>query len=844
MSLASRLKNIKVSRALIFVSAAPLSIALLLTIWGVIEYTHTANDMGRLQKLVNPIALLSDLVHEQQKERGVTAVFIGSEGKKFRKELTAQRIETDAKTDLLLAQLAENDLAQLNADLGDKMKGVLELIARRGEIRKRVDSASIQGEEAIRHYTTVNGEILDLIQSVSRLSSDSVITSGITAFTGFLMAKEQVGIERAIGSRGYANGQFTSEELADLYALITVQDAYFGIFTGNATETHVKQLNEFMLLPVVRKVENMRELAFSNGHDGDISAYSGVDFFEAQTGKINALKDLENLLSRDLSALMASEFQNAKSQRNIIILIMIVALLIACSVTFFLIRTIRSNFGTVLASASEMAAGNLEVALPSATNNELGQIVVALTQLRESILEGKKTEQEMREAELREQERQRDVERAETEAGVKRAAERDAIAAEIRAYEQAAAQEISVVVAACAQGDFSQQLETANKKGVFADICEGVNQVCEVANHGLGEIQISLEELSRGNLTHRMDGEFLGVFDEIRNTVNTTAESLAKSISQIDQSSTLIGASTTEVAEAAGSLATRTEQAAATLEQTAAAIQVLSGLVSSTASLSATANTEAASIQEMAENGDEIVASTVEAMHAIRSSTTAIGKTITLIDDITFQTNLLALNAGVEAARAGEAGRGFAVVASEVRDLAARSSDAAREISTLIATSEEQVNRGVSMVDQTGAALKSISAGVTGIASQIAEISNSAEEQSNSIDEINLAAKQLDQTTQQNAAMFEETTATSIALQEETNTLAHVISAFDIGQGRLQEDAVVSSGETPLGRIRNAENKAAAANAVQPKTVSQMRPATNLAVDNENNTDLEGWDEM
>lgn len=225
-------------------------------------------------------------------------------------------------------------------------------------------------------------------------------------------------------------------------------------------------------------------------------------------------------------------------------------------------------------------------------------------------------------------------------------------------------------------------------------------------------------------------------------------------------------------------LAVRTEKSAATLEEISAAIASLAETVSATAGAAAQANDEAGQVRGEVEAGNALVETAIAAIRDIQASSTAIGAAIRLIDDITFQTNLLALNAGVEAARAGEAGRGFAVVASEVRDLAARSAGAATEINELVTRSDAQVVRGVELVENTGSALRSIAGSVTAIAGRIGDIARTAKEQSNGIRELSEAAGELDRATQQNAAVFEETSAASAALRAETEILAEVLSGF------------------------------------------------------------------
>ena len=235
---------------------------------------------------------------------------------------------------------------------------------------------------------------------------------------------------------------------------------------------------------------------------------------------------------------------------------------------------------------------------------------------------------------------------------------------------------------------------------------------------------------------------------------------------------------TTEITSSADDLSRRTEKQAATLEETAAALDELTASVRSAAEGADDASKMSTDAQANAQQGGEIARQAMKAMDGIKSSSQEISKITSVIDDIAFQTNLLALNAGVEAARAGEAGRGFAVVATEVRALAQRSSDAAREINTLISSSGEQVKQGVELVDRTGEALASIVNSVAEISNRVSAIASSTRDQSSGLAEINTAVNELDYVTQQNAAMFEETTAASHALTSEADALAGAVARF------------------------------------------------------------------
>ena len=291
-------------------------------------------------------------------------------------------------------------------------------------------------------------------------------------------------------------------------------------------------------------------------------------------------------------------------------------------------------------------------------------------------------------------------------------------------------------------------------------------------------LSAAMQKLAAGDLECDIKEQVPSVYTQLRANFNAAVEALRNAITAVTQNSDSIRNETAEITTAADDLSRRTEKQAATLEETAAALDELTASVKSTAQGADTASKMSVDAQANAENGGDVARQAVAAMGGIKTSSQEISKITTVIDDIAFQTNLLALNAGVEAARAGDAGRGFAVVATEVRALAQRSSDAAREINSLIQSSGEQVQQGVDLVDRTGAALDAIVASVREISDSVSGIATSAREQSSGLAEINSAMNELDQVTQQNAAMFEETTAASHALTSEADALVSAVSRF------------------------------------------------------------------
>jgi methyl-accepting chemotaxis protein len=286
---------------------------------------------------------------------------------------------------------------------------------------------------------------------------------------------------------------------------------------------------------------------------------------------------------------------------------------------------------------------------------------------------------------------------------------------------------------------------------------------------------VALERLAQGDLTYRVSDGLPVEYEKLQSDFNTAMTALKDTMSVVLSNVSAIRSGSGELALASDALSRRTEQQAASLEETAAALDEITATVNRTASGARQASETVRAAKGDAETSGVVVRDAVNAMGAIEKSAQEISQIIGVIDEISFQTNLLALNAGVEAARAGDAGRGFAVVAAEVRALAQRSAEAAREIKTLISASTSQVNAGVALVGQTGEALQRIVSRVAEIDGLVSEIAASAQEQATGLVQVNTAINQMDQVTQQNAAMVEESTAASQSLFD---SLAQAINAL------------------------------------------------------------------
>lgn len=332
-----------------------------------------------------------------------------------------------------------------------------------------------------------------------------------------------------------------------------------------------------------------------------------------------------------------------------------------------------------------------------------------------------------------------------------------------------------------ANKEAQRQQEAAKAQAEAASAAEAMASEGQRAAAKVVELfSTHLAKLAQGNLTCQIREPFPADYEDLRQTFNTTVTTLSDTMNEVILAARGIDDTSKEVSRASEDLSRRTEGQAATLEETAAALEEMTASVRAAAEGAQNVEQIMGDARSEAEQSGTIVANAVSAMQAIEASAKKIAQIINVIDDIAFQTNLLALNAGVEAARAGEAGRGFAVVASEVRGLAQRSADAATEIKGLIGDSSQQVDKGVLLVGNAGTSISQIVSRVNEISGLISDIARGATEQANGLNEINTGMHELDQVTQRNAAMVEESTAAGHMLHSDASRLAELMSRFEI----------------------------------------------------------------
>lgn len=613
---------------------------------------------------------------------------------------------------------------------------------------------------------------------VAELATENPETAALQQLAGdarYLMAHGHLLVEEALG--GDAGEEF-SEAISAFESAVMALKRIPQIESSAAT----------VVAALVAKAERFAELAQARydatSEQAKLMENADVVFDAAFAKFIEIADNAEALIQED----MGLGIDSVRSSRTIalqfaaVTAIVLLATIVASFI--WLDRSLGQRLTQLSAVMNRLLGGDLEAEPPTwRSTDEVGILRNSVDKLRDALLNQVKLERiaQQEKTEANEQRKAAETQKHEAdaarEAAVQEREESNARAASAERF----AMEFSAVVEHASTGKFDQRIETQFEEPNLSALVQGTNTLMAEVEKGIAATVSAVAELAKGNLTKQMDGDFVGDFAHLQKNVNDMIASLISLIGDISTSGDNLASCSAELRDTSDMLSSQAERNAASLEETSAALDELSASIKQVSTNVSEARRNAEEARDTAQSSEKISSAAAAAMDRISGASKEITRVVGVINDIAFQINLLALNAGVEAARAGDAGRGFSVVASEVRQLAQRASEASKEIATVISQSDDAVSEGVTKVADAKSSLEAIAESVVKISQGVDEVSSAISEQSNGIEEITRAVSQIDQSTQKQAASFEEVTASSSLLANEAKALQQSTARFTTG---------------------------------------------------------------
>jgi len=721
------ISKLSIKQKLIAIMLIPLVIVILLAAKLAYDSYRSLENLKSLDKVVILSTKIGALVHETQKERGMTAGFIGSKGVKFKDELPRQREEVNKQITFLNEFLSDFDKSKYSDDFVKNLNSGLEKLKDLQGVRNSVNSLNIAAPIAIAYYTDTNTLLLNTLGTIVKFSNSPNVTKELGSYMNFLLSKERTGIERAVGTNTFAQNKFTEGLKARFYTLIAEQTAYMDIFSKIAS----KDIVDFYLKTVVGKdieeVEKMRKIAlFSN-----IEENFGVDpnyWFETITNKINLLKQVEDHISTHL----LNEINLEKDEATFHLILFSLLSIFGIGITMILARTIAF---TILIDVASVRAGIEEFfAFINFEKDDIKLIGVDSTD--ELGMMSKIINKNI----------------ANTKANIQR--DRELIADTIR------------VANSINKGHLDQKIMVNSNNPALNELKDIINEMLNTLNSNISNILTVLTSYSKLDFRPRLkDNDLEGIIQELEKDINILRDVITQTLLDNKKVGITLKENANILSFNMQSISTAANSQAASLEETAASLEEITSNITNNTQTTTKMASYGEKVKESIKIGQDLANKTVNSMEDINKQALAINEAIGVIDNIAFQTNILSLNAAVEAATAGEAGKGFAVVAQEVRNLANRSAQAAKEIKDIVEKASEKANNGKSIATNMIDGYSELNNSISNTLVTIENVATASKEQESGILQINDAINSLDASTQKNAQVAEQISnmATSIA---------------------------------------------------------------------------------
>jgi methyl-accepting chemotaxis protein len=708
------LSRLSIKQKLILIMLIPLIVVILLAAKLAVDSFSSSKNLQSLDKVVVLSIKIGNLVHETQKERGMTAGFLGSKGEKFSTEVVAQRLLVDEKLKEVNGFLNTFDKNVYSDEFLENLNNGLKKLQDLPNIRTGVSAFSINAAVAIDYYTDTNKLLLNVIATITKLSNSSAkVSQELVSYMNFLLSKERAGIERAVGTNTFAKNSFGEGMKAKFYTLVAEQNAYMDAFLKVSSLTMSDFYKKTFQADSITEVEKMRKIALYSDLDSNFNIDANV-WFKQITEKINILKKIEDYISQSLSDTIGAEMHNAS--QNMIIFGLLSAFGVA--LTMILARTIAF---TILIDVDSVKKGvenffafinfekdDIEL-INVKSNDELGMMSKIINKNIED-----------------------------TKMNIQK--DRALIADTIRVTN-----EIN-------KGHLNCKIELDSNNPSLNELKNIINEMLGTLNSNISNILNVLTSYSKLDFRSNLAPNNLeGIIKELEKDVNILGDVITQTLMENKKTGIILSNNANTLTQNMQGIASAANSQAASLEETAASLEEITANITNNTQTAIKMAGYGNKVKESITLGQDLANKTALSMEDINSQTSAINEAITVIDQIAFQTNILSLNAAVEAATAGEAGKGFAVVAGEVRTLASRSAEAAKQIKNLVENAQRKTQEGKDIASNMIKGYTELNENISITLDLIQNVTTASKEQSTGMIQINDAVNNLDQITQQNA---------------------------------------------------------------------------------------------
>ncbi len=730
-----KLKRLSIESKLKILAIFPLIFIIGLSFFMIYDSYEKDLKLKNVEKLLILNTKISLLLHETQKERGLSVAYLESKNDTFKKNLLNQRELTNNKIDEFKTYLVDFSYYPNQGKIN--IENVLKELSKIENIRNEINELKVKSKNVISYYSNLNSSLLSFVANSSYIAENEKIINNLTAYYNFLMAKERAGLERAMGSNTFTNKTFGEGMFLNFLSLINEQTVFMENFYiyGFDYEEFVK---EKMQNSSVKEVQKMRDILLSYGENKNVIFDIEASYwFKTISEKINILKEIDDYISKDIieqiNIIKKDQFDKMIFILGLAIFIILITIL---SVSFFT-KSIKRGFEKVTIGIEQfMRYLNKEI-------NELDYISLGTKGLLGNLAKSINYNIDKINGNL----------------------EKDLLCVG----------ETTITLDKVEKGFYSCRIMSQAENPQVRILAKTINKMLDNQQNVINNILKNLGEYTNYNYLGVIDIKGLnGESKQMVDGINSLGEAITTMLVENKNNGETLKQASNQLLKNVDELNRSSNDAAARLEETAAAIEeISSNIVSSTQNISQMAQ-NANELTSAANEGEKLAKQTVISMEEINSQVTAINEAITIIDQIAFQTNILSLNAAVEAATAGEAGRGFAVVAQEVRNLASRSAEAANEIKSLVENASTKSNQGKDIAALMINGYDKLNININNTLSLIKEVENASKEQKYGIEQISDAINSLDKQTQINANIATQTH--EIAL-ETSNLASDVVNA-------------------------------------------------------------------